>query len=603
MAIKTSEAEPKLSLWRVFKETSVLSWNVDKKLFLFSIFLTIFGGILPIVYSYTYKVFIDGLIKGIGVAAVVPAVVVSYLLFRYSIDVLLDIQNILINQYVQRLVRFRMDDYLNLTISKKISSLDDQHFEDSDTQNLLRKVKQGSIGRIGAYAYAWFDALGQVVTVIGSFVVLLPFGWLIATGAMIVSMPRLWAVRKRMGVEWSIFNRTSLESRKVVYWSGITQNQNAVLELRIFGARDSFLKQLGTLQEILLKKVISPLDDYVRFSIGPIILEAIFLFIMIYIKLPAVITGALSIGTLTFFLQNLERLMNYTRALGNGIISLSTDSKYIENYFRLMELPALVKEAVPGHVFEEIAPPEIRFQNLSFGYPGKPAVLKKISFTIKPGEHLAIVGPNGAGKTTLIKLLMRFYDPRSGAILINDFNLKDLKRDNWYQFVSTLFQSFQKYSLTIRENITMSGRGLDDTGKMIKAAQMAGADEFIEKFPQKYDQQLGREFDGEELSIGQWQKLALARAFYEEAPVLILDEPTSAIDAEAEAEIFDNLNNVYKDKTVIFISHRFSTVRNADKIIVLKDGSINEEGTHESLMKKDGIYARMFNKQAKGYID
>lgn len=149
----------------------------------------------------------------------------------------------------------------------------------------------------------------------------------------------------------------------------------------------------------------------------------------------------------------------------------------------------------------------------------------------------------------------------------------------------------------------MSANGLEDEAKVSRAAQMSGAAEFIEKFPEKYETQLGREFNGEELSVGQWQKLALARAFYEEAPVLILDEPTSAIDAEAEAEIFDNLNKVYKDKTVIFISHRFSTVRNADKIIVLKDGRIAEEGTHHDLIALNGIYARMFKKQAKGYID
>ena len=149
----------------------------------------------------------------------------------------------------------------------------------------------------------------------------------------------------------------------------------------------------------------------------------------------------------------------------------------------------------------------------------------------------------------------------------------------------------------------MSTQDKNDEKKMKKAAEMSGASEFIEKFPKKYEQQLGKNFDGEELSVGQWQKLALARAFYEEAPVLILDEPTSAIDAEAEAEIFENLNKIYKDKTLIFVSHRFSTVRNADKIIVLKNGAIAEEGTHESLIKKNGIYARMFNKQAEGYID
>jgi len=249
-------------------------------------------------------------------------------------------------------------------------------------------------------------------------------------------------------------------------------------------------------------------------------------------------------------------------------------------------------------------PPYIEFQNVSFSYLPETLILKKISFKLAPGERLAIVGPNGAGKSTLIKLLLRFYDPSSGRILVNDIDLKDLKRDNWYEFVGTLFQDFSHYLISVKDNIRLGNPELVDNERMIEAAKKSGAHEFIEKLPKKYDQKLGRRFeDSVEISAGQWQKLALARAFYEEAPVLILDEPTSAIDAEAEAEIFENLNKTYKDKTLIFVSHRFSTVRNADKIIVLKDGAIAEEGTHESLMKQSGIYARMFRKQAKGYIE
>ncbi len=447
--------------------------------------------------------------------------------------------------------------------------------------------------------------MSQAITLVGSFIALIPFpyGWPYPTVAVFVSIPRLMAVRKRIGLEWSIFNRTTLENRKLLYWSNLTQNQNSVLEIRIFGARNNFLAQLRKFQDSLLKKSLAPLNNYLKATWIPVILEAVFFFIMIYFKLPAVIAGTFSIGSLTFFIQMLDRVTNNTRSVSYDLANLSADSMYIENYFKLLELPPLIKEKAPGYILEPLAPPFIEFRNISFAYPDKPITLKNITFTIKPSEHLAIVGPNGAGKTTLIKLLMRFYDPTSGNIAINNFDLKDLKRESWYKFVSTLFQSFRQYSLTVRDNITLGSHDKDNDKKMKKAAEMSGAAEFIEKFPDQYNQQLGREFDGEELSVGQWQKLALARAFYEEAPVLILDEPTSAIDAEAEAEIFDNLNKVYKDKTVIFISHRFSTVRHADKIVVLKNGQIAEEGTHESLMKHGGIYARMFRKQAKGYIE
>jgi ATP-binding cassette subfamily B protein len=602
MAIKKSDKN-KRPLFVVFWETILLSWRVSRKLFIFGVFLTIIGGVLPIAYSYTWKVFLDNLISHIGLGTVVPVILVSYLAYRYIIDMALDFQDVFLNQYIQRLVRFKMDDYLNYTISEKISSLDAHHFEDLETQNLIQRVREGSIGRIPVYTFSWFGATSMAITLIGAFLALIPYGWWPPLLAMAISIPRLLAIRKRIGIEWTIFNRTTPENRKLIYLSGLTQDQSSVLEFRIFGARENFLNRLRHLQDTLLEKSLAPLNSYAKSMWAPVVLEAIFFSGMVYLKIPAVLAGILSVGSLTFFVQMLDRVTNNTRSVSNQLLTLSADSMYIENYFKLMSLQPLLKDKIPGHILEPLAPPLIKFQNISFAYPDKSLTLKKISFTIQPGEHLAIVGPNGAGKTTLVKLLMRFYDPTSGSILVNDFDLKDLQRKNWYTFVSTLFQSFRQYLLTIRDNITLSGDSKGDEEKMKKSAKMAGADEFIDRFPQKYDTLLGRQFGGEELSVGQWQKLALARAFYEEAPVLILDEPTSAIDAEAEAEIFDNLNKVYKDKTVIFISHRFSTVRNADKIIVLKDGRIAEEGTHESLLKKAGIYARMFNKQAEGYID
>lgn len=188
--------------------------------------------------------------------------------------------------------------------------------------------------------------------------------------------------------------------------------------------------------------------------------------------------------------------------------------------------------------------------------------------------------------------------------MVDDYDLKEIKIDNWYKFISTLFQDFVKFNLTIRDNIILGKPKVVDEAKIREAARKSGAEEFINKLPKKYNQRLGRGFeDSAELSIGQWQKLALARAFYEESPILILDEPTSSIDAEAEAKIFDNLDKLYNDKTLVIVSHRFSTVRNADKIIVLKNGKVAEEGNHEFLMSQKGIYSTMFQKQAKGYVE
>ena len=229
--------------------------------------------------------------------------------------------------------------------------------------------------------------------------------------------------------------------------------------------------------------------------------------------------------------------------------------------------------------------------------------MKDFNLSIKNGEKIALVGENGAGKTTLIKLLLRFYDVTDGEILVNGINIKNINLEKWYSEIGALFQDFIKYQFTFKENVYFGDQKQINNLELLKdAIKKSGADEYLKDLPNKFNQIIGKMFkDGIDLSGGQWQKLALARAFFKNAPILILDEPTSAIDAKAEYEIFQRVQELQKDKTVIIISHRFSTVRNADKILVLNEGAIIEEGSHETLMKMKGLYAELFNIQAKGY--
>ena len=298
----------------------------------------------------------------------------------------------------------------------------------------------------------------------------------------------------------------------------------------------------------------------------------------------------------------LEQLGSRSANASMFFAHLYEDNLYVNHYFDFLALPPFLPIAKNPVILKKIEPPKIEFRNVSFNYPNGPKVLDKVSFIIRPGESVALVGHNGAGKTTIVKLLCRFYDVSGGKILINGINIKNLDLSHWYKFLGTLFQEFVKYHFTVRENIFLGAPDKNDETAMKEAAVKSGAAEFIERLPKKYDQVLGKEFeDGEELSGGQWQKLAIARAFYEEPPVLILDEPTSAIDAEAEYEIFHNLEKQYKNKTLILVSHRFSTVRNANKIIVIDCGKIVESGSHQELMKLSGQYAKLFSIQAKGY--
>lgn len=392
------------------------------------------------------------------------------------------------------------------------------------------------------------------------------------------------------------------EAKRLWYIGDLLTESHAILETRIFQSQEALLSKLSNIQEHLYQINKKPLDNYRWVLIIAPLLESIVVFILIYWFLPGALTGALSIGSLTFIITTLEQFREHTAWGSAHLGELYEYILFVKPYFELINLPKLIKEKKNPIILTDGEPPHIEFKNVSFSYPNGREVLKNISFSINPGETVAFVGVNGAGKTTIVKLLCRFYDVSGGEILINGINIKDLKLSNWYKYLGTLFQDFVKYNFTIKENITLGNPSLNDEKLMIEASKQAGSDEFIRSFKKGYNQMLGRRFeDGEELSGGQWQKLAIARAFYERAPVLIMDEPTSAIDAQAEYEIFQNLEKVYKGKTLILISHRFSTVRNANKIIVIENGRITEMGSHKELLDKNGKYAIMFNTQAKGY--
>jgi ATP-binding cassette, subfamily B, bacterial len=318
----------------------------------------------------------------------------------------------------------------------------------------------------------------------------------------------------------------------------------------------------------------------------------------------------ITLGQLTLYTQTALQVGTSFQSVLDGISNTYENNLFVNTLFEFLEYkPVITSPREPQPIVNEDASLglQMEFRNVSFTYPGKDpetqAALKNVSFTIRAGETIALVGRNGAGKTTLVKLLTRLYDPDEGEILVGGRNIKEYDVKTLRQDIGVIFQDYVSYYLTARENVGIGN--IDDVENMSlieSAAAKSGARQVIEELADGYETQLGRWWkDGTQLSGGQWQKIALARAFMRKARILILDEPTSSLDARAEYEVFAKFRDLTEGKTAIFISHRFSTVRLADRIFVFENGTVTESGSHIELMMQDGHYAELFNLQAEAY--
>ncbi len=604
LGIKKPDFEKGQKTFRTSYRLIKMLFKVNKGIFFGNLIVFAIPAIIPFVNAYIYKLIID-----LVVASITTSLPFNYhqffilLLFRVT-TLLVQDYSYSLQTYIEQITYYKFPAHIYSAVLGKISGLDMYYFENSSFRDTLEKVRSSYEWRPLNMMSSLFYMYQSVLQVIIAFVALIFLNPIFIVIILLFSIPAFIVQTKYASIEWGIWHDTTPKRKKFYYISGLLQDSASIKEIKIFQTATKFLTEMNSLYGSYVNKGVRSGKKLFRTNILlNTISVAIYTGIEVYIVFLAIIKQ-ITIGSVSYYIQVVSNFQMGVGGLFRNATALFAQSLYVDEIFKVMDAPEVIPRRRDGVILDSKFPPKIEFRNISFSYPDSDEkVFDNFSLIIEPGEKIALVGENGAGKTTLMKLLARFYDVDFGQILINDIDIKDLDLSSWYKKIGILFQDFMRYEYSLEDNIYFGKVWEEKSLEEIKeAAKFAGASEIAEQLTHGYQQILGKTFDdGEELSVGQWQKVALARAFLRDAPILILDEPTASIDAKAEAEIFGKVDRLSKDKTVIIISHRFSTVRNADRIYVIKKGKIREQGSHEELMEQKGIYSTLFNLQAKGY--
>jgi ATP-binding cassette subfamily B protein len=592
------------SVFSVAVKSIRFAWETNKRVFATLIVLNIFLGSIVYLQFTSFSAIVDEIIlikQGQSTFAnLVPHAGLLALAF-------------LIPTVAQNIVsfyrsKFRLDLDLRLDLYKidKQGDLDIGTIESNSYQTLLRSAQEWGSGSMLSLQDFILTSATSFSGIVTSMVILWSLsGWLV-----------LFAILAAAPV-YFFYKKYSMEVYKIRYFS--------IDDHRIISNRISHFEQLQKAVDVILLKLKGWLkgqvgDKMSEYNKKIIIAERrkaisysflslwylLFLFAAIALMTYYALEGVMAVGALLLAFNTYTRFYQTVNGYVESISWTEEASRYAARWFELFEVRPKIVSRKDAIAFDHTKPPLVEFKNVSFRYPKEesenPFVLQDLSFTFSPGEKIAIVGVNGAGKTTLIKLLCRIYDPTEGSILVNGTDLRDIRLDDWQSAIGILFQDFPIYNLTIRESIGV-GRISETPEKehLERAAKYSGADEFI---GDNYEQLIWKEFkDGIDLSKGQHQRLAVARMFYRNAAITILDEPTASIDAVTEEKIFRSLEKHMDGKSVILITHRFSTVKNADKILMMEHGRIIEKGSHRELMAVNGKYADLFTMQAKRYLE
>jgi len=588
-----------------------LVWETHRGYTITMAALRLVRAFVPIATLWVGKLIIDGVVdaqregaswRAVGglVALELGIVIVGELLARAS-------------SLVESLLGDLFSNKISVRLMAHAATLDLAQFEDPKFYDHLERARRQTVGRIGLIAQL-LGLAQETLTLMTLSAALLAFSpWLMVL-LVVAIVPSFLGETRFAAMEYSLLFRWTPERRQLDYLRWVGASNETAKEVQLFGLAGWLTERYRVLSERWYREN-RKLATRKAFVSSALSLIGTLGYYTAYIVIIArTITGAITLGSLTFLAASFARGRDLIQRLLMGASSIYEQGLYLRDLFLFFEMEPTIKSKpgappVPSPIREGFV-----FENVGFQYPGSDRwAVRHVSFTLRPGERIALVGENGAGKTTLTKLLARLYDPSEGRILLDGVDLRDYELASLRREIGVIFQDFVRYDMRFDENVGVgeieSVRGyLDDgattpiPGPLARAADQSLASALLPRLPAGYRQMLGRRFDdGVDLSGGEWQKIALARAYMRDAQVLILDEPTAALDARAEYEVFLRFSELMAGRIGVLISHRFSTVRMADRIVVLKSGEVVEDGTHEELLALNGLYAELFGMQAIGY--
>ncbi len=594
------------SYLRDLRATVRLVWQTSPRQTVLITLLSLTQAFIPAASLWISKLLLDDVAAAVTGQLGTPAEAFRRLLTLLALQVAVGaLSNLLstIQGASRELIGDALQNHISLLILEKAAKLELEQFENADTYDTLRNAYR-EVGTRPLGVLTQVISLAQALITLTSVSALMArLGAAVVPLILLATLPGVWVTSRFGTAGFRMIRRQAADARVQNYLGNLLTSDHAVKEVRLFGFEGYLLERWQAYYQKFRHQLVDLITRRSGWGLAASLLSAGLIALATLSVLQRASQGLITVGDFSLFVLGIAQVQSQFSNLISGFTGIYQNLLYMRNLFEFLELPARDLDAGerwegPIHTIE--------LEDVTFRYPlTERDVLEGVSFRIERGQALALVGENGAGKTTLVKLLTRLYEPTSGRILLNGLDANRFSARSVQQEMSIIFQDFGQYSMTVRENIGL-GRidQLDDEPNIEEAGHRAGADDLIAELPEGYQTMLGRMFlGGMQLSSGQWQRLALARLYFRGGSVLVFDEPTASLDANAEFEVIEALRAQAKGRITVIISHRFSTVRMADQIVVLEDGVISEAGSHEALLENEGMYERMFRLQARGYVE